>query len=250
MPPKGSSSAKQSERIELSSSKPDGVTLASYLTDHLRSDILNGVLSPGSKVRIDALRAQFGISLSPVREALSRLAAQGLVIGQENHGFRISEVSRENIAEITSLRCNLEGLAIEASVRNGDDEWEDRLVAIFHRLTRIEQRSDEFGRLEEWEIAHSDFHMALISACGMPLLLMFCEVLHDHNNRYRRLFLKKNPSQRNVAQEHKQIMDAVLARDAERAKELLQKHVARTGKGIYEVMPPRQELQAKRRRSR
>ncbi len=211
-------------------------TLVVSLAQQLREAILRGEIAPGTRLRLDDLRGRFGVSLSPVREALSRLAAEGFVEGHENRGFRVPDVSREGLEEITLLRAELEAKALEQAVRKGDDAWEEAVVAVFHRLRKLEgQRLGE--RIEAWERAHRDFHMTLVSACGMPLLLQFCSVLHDQNDRYRRIFLKRNPPQRNAGAEHKAIVDAVLARDAQRAAVLVRQHIERTGRIVQAAMP-------------
>lgn len=212
---------------------------ATPVAQRLREAILNGVAPPGNKLRLDDLRAEFGVSLSPLREALSRLSAEGLVVGQENRGFSVAEVSRENLVEVTLLRAELEGIAVHAAVERGDDDWEERLVAVFHRLTKAEQRLHEGRSVSDWEVAHRDFHITLLAACDMPLLLHFCGILHDHNDRYRRLFLRQNPPQRNAASEHKDILDAVLRRDAGRAQTLLRRHIETTGALVQAAMPSR-----------
>ncbi len=215
-----------------------GTTLTSSVTQSLRAAILNGDIAPGAKLQLEELRDRFQVSLSPVREALTKLAAEGLVVGYENRGFRVAEVSKDNIAEITTLRCHLEGIALEAAIERGDDAWEAGLVGVFHRLTKLEQ-SKVVGdqQMQAWEDAHGEFHIGLISACGMPLLLQFCEILLVKNNRYRRLFLRDNPPPRNAPLEHKRILDAVLARDLPRAKKLLQAHISSTGANIQAAMP-------------
>lgn len=206
------------------------------LVQQLRHLILSGDIAPGSRLQLEDLRQRFGVSLSPLREALSRLTAEGFVEGRENRGFHAADVSRENLFEITQLRAELEAMALAAAIRRGDDEWEERLVAVFHRLTKLES-TQATHQIDAWEIAHREFHLTLVSACGTPLLPQFCTVLHDQNDRYRRIFLKHNPPQRDVAREHKAILEAVLARDAELASERVRKHVTRTGRIVQAAMP-------------
>jgi len=222
-----------------------GSTRVVPLAHQLRQLIVCGEIAPGARLRLDDLRERFGVSLSPVREALSRLLAEGFVEGHENRGFRVADVSREGLGEITQLRARLETMALEEAVRKGDDAWEERLVAVFHRLGKLEsQRLEE--RIEDWERAHRQFHMTLVSACGMPLLLQFCAVLHDQNDRYRRLFLERNPPQRNAAGEHKAILDAALVRDGARACALLRQHIERTGRNVQAEMPAQPHGRKKR----
>lgn len=215
-------------------------TIADALDVQLRAAILRGDIAPGAKLKLEELRERFGVSLSPLREALSRLAAEGLVLAESQRGFRLPEASGERLAEVITLRCQLEPFALGESIRRGGDEWEERLVAVFHRLSKLERADPRAAktRVEDWERAHREFHEALISACSMPILLQFCGVLNDLSDRYRRLFLARNPLDRNVHGEHQAILDAALARKAERAAALLRRHVERTGTNVLRAMQP------------
>jgi DNA-binding GntR family transcriptional regulator len=90
--------------------------------------------------------------------------------------------------------------------------------------------------LTKWELAHHSFHFTLLSACGMPQLLSYCESLHDQNDRYRRIFLAKNPFDRDVKGEHKLILDATIERNADLACVLLAQHIERTTKNIAKAI--------------
>src|SRR5262252_1570154 len=114
-------------------------TLADTLAAELRSAILRGAVAPGARLRLDELRTRFGVSLSPLREALSRLAAEGVVTAASQRGYRVPEVSLEGLEEVNTVRCHIEPLALAESIRRGGDDWEERLVAVFHRLTKVER---------------------------------------------------------------------------------------------------------------
>ena len=81
-----------------------GETLATLLSYRLREDILNGNFQPGAKLNLGELKGAFGVSLSPLREALSRLCTDGLVELEDNKGYRTSGISEESLTEITRLR--------------------------------------------------------------------------------------------------------------------------------------------------
>jgi len=214
-----------------------GPTLSTSIANQLRSQITSGAIPPGEKLRLDDLRNSFGVSLSPMREALSRLAAEGFVVMENRSGFRVAPVSKSNLIEVTRLRVTLETFALRESIERGDDRWESEVVASLYRLSKLEKRGDRRPRLQDWETAHRDFHQKLISACGMPLLLRFCAVLHDLNDRYRRLFLENAPIDRDVSKEHKNIADAALERDSDRAVELMRQHIERTGAMVAKALP-------------
>lgn len=213
-------------------------TLAAGIATRLRTQIASGEIPPGEKLNLDELRQKFGVSLSPLREALSRLGAEGFVAGLEGQrGYRVAPVSRANLDEVTRLRAELEGLALRESIRLGGEHWESELVLRLHRLAKLERASFKVGeRVADWEAAHRAFHQGLLSACRMPLLINFCATLHDLSDRYRRLFLEHHPIDRNVADEHRQICEAATERRADEACKLLREHIERTGRLVRQAL--------------
>jgi DNA-binding GntR family transcriptional regulator len=204
-------------------------TLASRLVDRLREAILTGALQPGSKINLDRTRELFEVSLSPLREALARLIADGLVEFVDNRGYRVAPVSLANLAEITQLRTEFECLALRNAIAAGNLSWEGDVIRALHRLNRTFRDAARPESFEQWEAAHSDFHLTLIAGCGMPQLLSFCRVLHNLNDRYRRIFLQTRPGDRNVGAEHSEIAEGAVARDVDFACGRLRDHIQRTG---------------------
>jgi len=139
-------------------------TMASSVYEQLRSDILKGRLTPGSKLRLQHLGKEYGVGNSPLREALNRLTSNGLVTREENKGFRVSPASTDELLELIRTRCWLEETAMRESIACGDAEWEERVVISFHRLSKLENKIDgsHVERTAEWEQAHSDYHTALL----------------------------------------------------------------------------------------
>ena len=212
-------------------------TLATGIATSLRTLIANGDIPPGEKLHLDELRGQFGVSLSPLREALSRLAAEGFVIGLENgRGFRVAPVSPNNLEEVTRLRAELECFALRESMRHGDERWESEVVVCLHRLGKLEKALPPGQRVEEWEKVHGAFHESLLSACRMPLLLNFCSTLRDFSDRYRRIFFENHPIDPHVVHEHREICDATLERRADQACALLREHIERTGRLVLRAL--------------
>lgn len=191
----------------------------------LRKLLLTGGLAPGEKLKIDGLRQALDLGASPIREALSLLVSDQLVVRHEQRGFRAAETSRENFEEILSLRCTLEGKALRESMAAATTEWIEHLVLVHHRMQRLGAL-----RSEEFEVEHKNFHLALIGNCGSPILLRFCDQLFDLNIRYRYIAGQSSDYQgRNVSDEHRGILDAVIAEDVEGAVSLLQSHYVKTG---------------------
>jgi len=205
-------------------------TRASSVYDRLRSDILTGELQPGFKLRLKDLIEKYDTGNSPLREALNRLSANGLVVREENRGFRVPLAGKHELEELTRTRCWLEEIALRESIQNGDSEWEERIVLAFHWLARAARSTRESDKhtSPEWEEHHREFHLALISACNSDILINFCSELHQRSFRYRNLAEVVAYRDRHELEEHDELQQAVLNRDADLAVELLMKHYAIT----------------------
>jgi DNA-binding GntR family transcriptional regulator len=201
-------------------------TQASSVYDRLQDDILTGQLKPGVKLRLKDLIEKYDTGNSPLREALNRLSANGMVVREENRGFRVPPASAQELMELTNTRCWLEDIALRESIANGDTEWEERIVLAFHWLTRAARGKEESASYTapEWENHHREFHLALISACGSSILMGFCAELHQRSFRYRNLAEVVEYRGQHEHEEHGDLQQAVLQRDADLAVEMLHKH--------------------------
>ena len=201
-------------------------TQASTVYDRLQADILSGELEPGKKLRLKELIEIYSTGNSPLREALNRLSANGMVVREENRGFRVPPANTEELNELTRTRCWLEEVALRESIANGDVEWEERIVLAYHWLSRAAQSTDAEARhtSAEWEEHHREFHMALISACNSSILIEFCAQLQKRTFRYRNLAEVVAYRDRHELEEHRLLQEAALNRNAELAVELLTKH--------------------------
>jgi len=215
-------------------------TRVSRVAEALRQAILRSELAPGAKVNLDHLRESFGVSLSPMREAMARLVADGLVSFEDQRGYTITPVSRANLAEVTALRAELEASALGHAVDRAGLDWESDVLAALHRLDRTRRDPALPETIEAWEAAHTGFHAVLIGGCGMPLLVGFCTVLHNLTDRYRRLPDPHGPDGRDGRDggaEHRAVAEAAVARDATRATALLRAHIERTGANLAARLP-------------
>jgi len=205
-------------------------TKASLLEESIRRDIISGRLVPGEKLRLKDLAEYYQAGQIPLREALSRLAASGFVRAQDQRGFQVVPVSREEIIDITRVRGLLECEALADSIANGDVTWESRIVEAHYRLERLPVLDSETGMLNAaWESAHVAFHNALLAACSSPLLLKYCAELRDQTARYRSLSAKYAVAdKRDIPMEHSQLMEAALRRDTVKAARLLTLHYEKT----------------------
>jgi DNA-binding GntR family transcriptional regulator len=201
-------------------------TQASSVFDRLQADILTGKLKPGLKLRLKDLIEQYDTGNSPLREALNRLSANGMVLREENRGFRVPSASNQELTELTRTRCWLEEIALRESIANGDTAWEERIVLAFHWLNRAARTDGEDAKYTspEWEDHHREFHLALISACNSSILMDFCSELSKRSFRYRNLAEVVEYRDRHELDEHDELQKAVLRRDADLAVKLLKKH--------------------------
>ena len=194
--------------------------------DALRADILSSKLPPGTNLLFSKLKADYGVGLSPLREALSRLAAGGLVNSEGQRGFFVANESLEDFHDISMLRQNIEGLALRKSIELGDDGWEAQVVAARHGLSLLERGSStEEINDELWELRHREFHEALISGCNSPWLMHITNMLTDQFDRYRRSSSEANLSMQSQSLQHQEITDAALDRKADLAVGLLNDHI-------------------------
>ena len=156
----------------------------------------------------------------------------------------MAPVSADNLVEVTKLRAEYECFALREAICQGDDTWESEIIAALYRLDKIGRNESDPERMQQWEIAHRILHQTLLSACRMPLLLQFCATLHDRSDRYRRLFLKRHPIDRDVAQEHQDICKAAVDRRADDAVALLRRHIERTGTNVLHALTERHAADA------
>lgn len=212
------------------SGKTGSTTVASSVYDQIRADILTGSLRPGEKLRSEFLRGRYNAGISPVREALNRLATERLVCREDQRGFHVAGVSKADLAALTQTRCWLEEIALRESIERGGQAWEERIVLAFHRLSRTPRSSSKTRYVynAEWERLHRDFHLALIADCGSHWLIGFCAQLLDHSDRYRQLAAAVSYPKRKERSEHQALMRAILDRDADRAVALACAHYRKT----------------------
>ena len=217
----------------LSDETPDGqpvTTRAGAVYERLRADITHGVLEPGSKLRVESMCARYGVGASPLREALSRLSAEGLVERSEQRGFNVAPLKWDELAILTRNRVQVEGLALCESIAARDAAWEDALVLLVHRLSRTPRSlsADHFVPNPSWEALHREFHRGLLARCPSRWLRAFCDTLADEAYRFRQLAANRSFSSRNEHAEHVAIFTAALEGRVDDAVRLLGEHYTRT----------------------
>jgi GntR family transcriptional regulator, carbon starvation induced regulator len=224
--------------IQIDSADKHEVSLADRAYSLLRRDILDGVFDPGQPLRLEALKVRYGLSFSPIREALTRLSSDHLVVLSSLRGFRVAPVSLDEMWDLISTRVLIEREALRRSIAKGDDFWEAAIVAALHALRRSSERvSSDPAAHEELEHRHADFHSALIAGCGSPSLMKIAAKLYVQSERYRRPTLfRDNSSVRDVMGEHEVIMSATIGRRPAEALKALTDHYEKTGHIIEAVL--------------
>ncbi|SPJ28916.1 GntR family transcriptional regulator [Falsiruegeria mediterranea] len=200
-------------------------TVGSSTFERIKRDIIFGTLAPGSKLKLDDLKTRYSASVSTLRETLNRLASDGFVTAEEQRGFFVTPVSKEDLREIASLRILLERHAIRLSIANGDTDWEGDVVAAHHKLQRMElqmQSGDETEK-ETWKRYDWEFHLSLIRACNSQNLLSLHSKIYDKYLRYQMLVFTFRGEA--AAAEHQGMLDAALSRDPDTAIRFLEEHI-------------------------
>jgi GntR family carbon starvation induced transcriptional regulator len=210
-------------------------TLSERAAARIEADILAGVLAPDSRLGIVETGARYGVGATPVREALSRLAARGLVNAIGQRGFRVKPISREDLADIIRIRTLIEREALRLSLRAGGGVWEGEIVATLHRLKQyIRANPRGFGEGEPlFDALHKSFHTALIAACGSPRLLAAHADLYDQTYRYRRLMMAKFADPEEFIDAHRSLAELAVNRVQEEAWAALESHITATLTLVY-----------------
>lgn len=212
-------------------------TLAEKAYRLLRADIIHGIRKPGEHLKVATLKTQYKLGIAPIREAMQRLSSDGLVVPQGQKGFIVAPLTLEELWGLTEARTCLEIRALELSIERGDDRWEAGIVAAAYRLEKFDHMLMAGEPcLAEWEERNREFHRAILNACDVPWIMRLRDLLYDLHVRYRHMAVGGGRSNRNLAREHTDIRDAVLARDFPRAKKLLEQHIVAAARGFEALM--------------
>jgi len=204
-------------------------TQTSQVLQRLRDEILEARIAPRERLVIANLAETFQTGQTPIREALMRLASEGLVVLENQRGFSVAPVSREDLIDLMKARCEIESLMVRCSIEEGDDYWEARLLGAFHRLQKcVKLAADGHSIMPDWESRHDEFHDALASGSPNKVLLTIRSDLFRRATRYRRLSVRYLRTPRDDLEEHRLIFEAALARDVKTAQKLICDHLNRT----------------------
>jgi GntR family transcriptional regulator, rspAB operon transcriptional repressor len=200
--------------------------------ERVRAAILDGELAAGSVMSQVALAEEFGISRTPLREALRMLQSEGLVEGEPNRRVRVAPMTVRDLEELCVMRITLEAEALRLSVPRMTSEDIARLEGHMAEMAHYAQEKD----YRRWTVPHREFHRALTAHAGERVNVVLGQMF-DHAERYRRLHIGHGPSAWATPQ-HRAILDACKARDREGAGGLLAGHLARTGFEVADLLDP------------
>lgn len=191
----------------------------------IRQDLISGALLPGSKIKLEQAKARYSVSVSTLREILSRLTTENLVVAEGQRGFEVSPASTRELLELADMRILLECHAIGLSFTAGDLDWEARLVAAHHKLSAVERSllGGDASRTVDWVRHDWEFHQALVSACNSASLMAALSSVFDRFLRYH--LLAESFRGQPVVDDHKRLFELAMNRDHEGACEMLRKHV-------------------------
>ncbi|RQH06978.1 GntR family transcriptional regulator [Paraburkholderia dinghuensis] len=202
-------------------------TLGEQAYHQLRQHIIEGRYPPGTKLRVEHLKDVYGVGAGTLREALTRLVSDALVVAEGQRGFRVTPMSIADLEHITQLRILIEVDALRESVRRGDAAWEQRVRQSFEALSAWEQPVS-IEKRSAWELHNRRFHEELISAAATPWTYLILRVLSQHGERYRRACIGLENSNRDLHREHACIFEAAIRRADARAALALEDHISTT----------------------
>jgi len=221
-------------------------TLASQTYERLRQDIVRAHYAPGQKLGTRQLSERYEVGLAPLREALTRLSREGLVVQHDRRGFAVPNFGGAHLEELSRTRCWLNDIALRASIEYADQAWVQGLVQAYHCLARMERYLDgKLGTREkpEWEAAQRDFHTALIAGCRSRWMIDYCTQMFEASTYYRRYSRVNAQVRKGRETEHEKLFQATVSLQADEAARLMRKHVMDTSQRVQERMLAEQTAQ-------
>lgn len=201
------------------------MTAGELLYSRLRQDILFAVLKPNDKLTLEPMSRRYGASVPTIREVLNRLTSEALVVAEGQKGFRVAPVSVKGLQEVAHARLLLEAEALRQSIATGGIEWEAEIIGAHHKLSSFETRmlAGEKVDIPTWKKFDREFHIAVVSACDSDLIIQMHKDVFDKYLRYLALALgfRGKPA----VDEHQQILNHALKRDADAAVRVLSSHI-------------------------
>ena len=213
-------------------------SLSAAVIERLREKILSGELREGEQLRQDAIATEFQISRIPVREALSHLAAEGLITIVANRGAIVSALSPDEIMQMFETRAVLECYMLRHAIPNMKQEDFQRAEDI---LVHYEQSLEKHSEVKSWGQWNWSFHSALYAPADRPFMLSFLKTLNINCDRYTRLHLVFTRDLHRAGEAHRQLLAACTTKDPEIAATALWKHITEAGEYLKEFIKRHRE---------
>ncbi len=193
------------------------------LDSKILSDIVEGHLFPGLKIKIRELSEKYQTGPTSIREALSRLIETKLVKKVENCGFQIAPFTEKEVRDIHKTSAEIEVLALKLAIENGDDAWEADIVAKLYQLEKIENKN--LVNFAQWAKLNDEFHKSLVVGCGSSCLMEIRDNFHHRFKRYIKMAFDVHKDSLSLNfKEHKALADLVLKRNSIEACKMLRHH--------------------------
>lgn len=220
---------------------PNGVgrTLIERAYAQLRDDIMSCQLAPDEKLRVEHLKARYGVSAGTLREAITRLVSDALVVAEGQRGFHVAPIAVDDLMDLTRLRVHIEIDALRQSMREGGTAWREQLHAVYAELSKWEQPLNP-AHAKAWERLNSAFHAALLAGHDSPWTLRLLRTLGRHGERYRSYAIHLPANRRDVHAEHREIYESVIAGNELRASLALEAHIRLTAELVAQALSERQ----------
>jgi DNA-binding GntR family transcriptional regulator len=202
--------------VDMSARLPDDSNLTHRAYIRLRSDLIACRLAPESRLNIAKLQKELGFSQAAVREALSRLTAEGLATIERNAGFRAAPISRSGFRDLSAACANVEVPCLRSALANGDLKWEGALLATYHVASKVLERVVAGQEdISSYAIHRQAFHETLLAPCSNQWMLWSWRLLYTQHMRYRHTFHALSFFELELKSDFDHFMEKVLAHDVE-----------------------------------
>src|SRR5919201_3145716 len=208
-------------------------TTAKAVAERLREEIQHGTLAPGTRLRQNDVAQRFGVSTTPVREAFAQLQAEGLVRIDPHRGAVVFHPTVDDVLEFYEIREALESLAVTHAIPNLRTEVARELGVLIDRMRRTEDA-------RKWLKLNDQFHLKLYEAAGRPRLSGLIDNLRDASAPYIHMFVASRPVSERANEEHKEILDACVRRDAAGARRAIRDHLRSASRDLAAFLQARE----------
>ncbi|MET0964430.1 MAG: GntR family transcriptional regulator [Noviherbaspirillum sp.] len=212
--------------------QPEKLNLADEVRQQLEDQINSGQLLPGDALDERELAARFGVSRTPVREAITQLAAQGLITTAPRQGILVARMSIKELLAMFELLAELEAICAKYCARRITESQRARLIDI-HRTSLGHVESDN---AEGYSQSNVDFHAVLYEACHNDFLAEQLRTVRRRTQMYRQNSFLQPGRMRISYEDHGRVLDAILRGDAEAAQQHMLEHISIGGKGFAEFV--------------